>query len=176
MDKHDPSSTRTPISGPPNQNKWLPIFVLRLIGYALLLLTLVDTLAMLLPPKLFDPAWELDTIGRLVGQAPVQLIGFALVTYGGLRFRQSLDQYCFRAVLSRRAVSRGMLLPNDSPRDSGQSAVGPGLSAGEGHASSANDRTAKGRARIQERVGIRRHGTGSKIPTPNHPRPKTRSH
>lgn len=97
MDRKHPLSARPPASEL-NQNKWLPIFVLRLIGYALLLLTLVDTLAMILPPKLFDPAWELETIGRLVGQAPVQLIGFALVIYGGLHFRQSLDQYCFRAV------------------------------------------------------------------------------
>ena len=98
MDKHNPLSPRLSASGPLNQNEWLPIFVLRLIGYALLLLTLVDTLAILVPPKLFDPAWELETIGHLVERIPVPLIGFALVIYGGPRFRQSLDQYCFRAV------------------------------------------------------------------------------
>lgn len=98
MEKNNPVPSRPLASVPPSKNQWLSTFVLRLTGYALLLLTLVDTLAIVLPPQLFDPAWELETIGRLVERTPVPLIGFALVAYGGRRFRQSLDRYCFRAI------------------------------------------------------------------------------
>ncbi|WP_299487917.1 HpsJ family protein [Acaryochloris sp. IP29b_bin.137] len=87
-----------PSAASPSKSQWLSTFVLRLTGYALLLLTLVDTLATILPPQLLDPAWELETIGRLVERSPVPLIGFALVASGGRRFRQSLDRLCFKAV------------------------------------------------------------------------------
>lgn len=98
MENKNPVSTQSSASAPPSKNQWLSTFVLRLTGYALLLLTLVDVLAILLPPQLLDPAWELETIGRLVERSPVPLIGFALVASGGRRFRQSLDRFCFQGI------------------------------------------------------------------------------
>lgn len=98
MAKQQPAASPSSTSAPPSKNQWLSTFVLRIAGYALLLLTLVDTLAILIPPQLLDPAWELETIGSLVERSPVPLIGFALVASGGRRFRQSLDRFCFQGI------------------------------------------------------------------------------
>lgn len=95
MAKQQPAAST---SAPPSKNQWLSTFVLRIAGYGLLLLTLVNTLALLIPPQLQDPAWELETIGSLVERSPVPLIGFALVASGGSRFRQSLDRFCFQVI------------------------------------------------------------------------------
>lgn len=59
MAKQQPAPS-TP--APPSKNQWLSTFVLRIAGYGLLLLTLVDTLALLIPPQLQDPAWELEPL------------------------------------------------------------------------------------------------------------------
>lgn len=96
MEKNTSAAARPP--GSPSKDQWLSTFILRLVGYGLLLLTLVDMLVILLPLQLLDPAWELETMGRLVERSPVPLIGLALVASGGSRFRQSLDRFCFKAV------------------------------------------------------------------------------
>lgn len=98
MAKQQPAASPSSASAPPSKNQWLSTFVLRITGYTLLLLTLVDLLATILPLQLQDPAWELETIGRLVERSPVPLIGFALVASGGRRFRQSLDRWCFQTI------------------------------------------------------------------------------
>lgn len=89
------SPTRSAAAITPSKTQWLSTFVVRFAGYSVLLLTLVDSLALLIPPKFLDPAWELQTIGSLVDRTPGIIIGFALVAYGGRRYRQSLDKYCF---------------------------------------------------------------------------------
>ncbi|ERN40034.1 hypothetical protein KR51_00035220 [Rubidibacter lacunae KORDI 51-2] len=55
------------------------IFVLRWIGYGLLIFALLDLLTILYPPDFLNPRWELQTIGALVERVPVPLIGFGLV-------------------------------------------------------------------------------------------------
>lgn len=52
---------------------------LRWVGYGLLFLALLDAIAVVFPPRLTDPAWEIQAIGSLVERVPVPLLGFALV-------------------------------------------------------------------------------------------------
>lgn len=49
------------------------------VGYGLLLLSLLDVITILYPPRLTDPAWELQVIASLAERVPVPLLGFALV-------------------------------------------------------------------------------------------------
>jgi len=53
--------------------------LLGLVGYGLLLLSLLDVITILYPPRLTDPTWELQVIASLVERVPVPLLGFALV-------------------------------------------------------------------------------------------------
>lgn len=56
--------------------------ILRLVGYGLLVMALVDMSFLLIPPQLMNPEWEFQTIGAIVERIPVTLLGIVLVYYG----------------------------------------------------------------------------------------------
>ena len=55
--------------------------LLRLFGYILLVFSLIDYLAILIPLHLTDPTWELQTIGQLVDHVWAPLLGLILVFF-----------------------------------------------------------------------------------------------
>ncbi|AFY69435.1 hypothetical protein Pse7367_1138 [Thalassoporum mexicanum PCC 7367] len=72
-------------------NEWSElksIGLIRMVGYCLLLLALIDFFYTLLPPQFMEPQWELTTIKTIVERVPVPLIGLALVFYRGETARQ----------------------------------------------------------------------------------------
>ena len=56
--------------------------ILRLVGYGLLLMAIVDVSFLLIPPQLMNPLWEFQTMGAIVERVPVSLLGMVLVYYG----------------------------------------------------------------------------------------------
>ncbi len=56
--------------------------ILRLVGYGLLVMAVVDILFLLIPPQLMNPLWEFQTMGAIVERIPVTLLGIVLVYYG----------------------------------------------------------------------------------------------
>lgn len=56
--------------------------ILRLVGYGLLVMALIDVLFLLIPLQLMNPLWELQTVGAIVERIPVTLLGIVLVYYG----------------------------------------------------------------------------------------------
>ena len=56
--------------------------ILRLVGYGLLLIVLVDLLFLLIPTQLNNPLWEFQTMGAMVERVPVTLLGIVLIYYG----------------------------------------------------------------------------------------------
>ncbi len=53
--------------------------LLRFIGYILLLFSLIDYLAILIPPRLTDPSWEFQTIGQVVDHVWSPLLGMTFI-------------------------------------------------------------------------------------------------
>jgi len=53
--------------------------LLRFLGYSLLIFSLFDYLAILLPPKLTDPNWEFQAISQMVDHVWSILLGFAFI-------------------------------------------------------------------------------------------------
>lgn len=80
---HAKKRTMTPIKQKKGLSLSLPSFpavpLLALVGYGLLLLSLLDAITIVYPPRLTDPTWELQVIASLVERVPVPLLGFALV-------------------------------------------------------------------------------------------------
>lgn len=70
--------------------------ILRLVGYGLLLMALVDILFLLIPPKLMNPVWEFNTMGAIVERIPVTLIGMVLVYYGERDARIPIERFLLR--------------------------------------------------------------------------------
>ena len=55
--------------------------LINLAGYTILALVFFDYLTMFIPPKLFNPSWELETIGKAVEIVWGPLLGLILVFY-----------------------------------------------------------------------------------------------
>lgn len=55
--------------------------IINFLGYTLLALALLDSLAIFIPTKLLNPVWEFQTIGRLVDISWAFLLGLILVFY-----------------------------------------------------------------------------------------------
>ena len=67
------------------------IYRLRWIGYGLLILSVLDTIATLIPANFGNRLWELQTIGAIVERVPVPLLAMALIFFGEGYDRRSLE-------------------------------------------------------------------------------------
>ncbi|WP_353932502.1 HpsJ family protein [Okeanomitos corallinicola TIOX110] len=59
------------------QNLSFPVF--RLLGYALLIFSVIDYLAILIPPQLTNPSWEFQAISRMVDHVWSILLGLTFI-------------------------------------------------------------------------------------------------
>ncbi len=66
----------------PDQERVFSSGILRLVGYGLLVMAIIDVLFLLIPLQLMDPLWEFQTMGAIVERIPVTLLGIVLVYYG----------------------------------------------------------------------------------------------
>lgn len=82
--------------------------LLRLVGYGLLVLALFDFMHILVPLRLMNPIWEMQTIGAFVERVPVPLLGLMLVFYGETSFRKKWE-ITFLKLLSWASLLVGML-------------------------------------------------------------------
>ena len=67
--------------------------ILRLVGYGLLVMAIIDLLFLLIPPQLMNPLWEFQTMGAIVERIPVTLLGIVLVYYGEKAIALPLKPY-----------------------------------------------------------------------------------
>ena len=67
------------------------IYRLRWIGYGLLILSVLDTIATLIPANFGNRLWELQTIGAIVERVPVPLLAMALIFFGEGYDRRDLE-------------------------------------------------------------------------------------
>lgn len=65
--------------------------ILRLVGYGLLLMTVVDVVFLLIPPQLINPLWQFQTMGAIVERSPVTLLGMVLVYFGEKSDRAAIE-------------------------------------------------------------------------------------
>ncbi|WP_375491598.1 HpsJ family protein [uncultured Nostoc sp.] len=80
----------------------------RLLGYGLLLLAFLDIIDIFVPPNFMNPNWEFQTIGRLVNQVTVPLIGILFVFSGKLAKRAKWEPRIL-ALLSHLTLLVGLL-------------------------------------------------------------------
>ncbi len=53
--------------------------LLRFLGYTLLIFSLIDYIAIFIPPRLTDPVWEFQSIGQMVDHVWSPLLGLAFI-------------------------------------------------------------------------------------------------
>ena len=65
-----------------NSNEWWFAPLFRVVGYALLALSLFDVIDIFIPALFTNPAWEFQMVRSLVERVPVPLLGAVLVFSG----------------------------------------------------------------------------------------------
>ncbi|MBD1911489.1 MULTISPECIES: HpsJ family protein [unclassified Leptolyngbya] len=83
--------------------------IIRMVGYGLLLLSLLEYLTILIPPQLMNPEWEFSAMGQMVERVPVPLLALALVFLGDTQTRQAWERPCLK-VLSWLALGFSLFL------------------------------------------------------------------
>jgi hypothetical protein len=72
------------------------VFLFRLAGYGLLLLTLFDVVSAFIPFQFSDKAWQFQTAGGFVERSAVPLIGFVMAFYGNDEARNKRESLVIR--------------------------------------------------------------------------------
>lgn len=80
----------------------------RLVGYGLLLLAFLDIIEIFVPPNFMNPNWEFQTMGKLVSQVAVPLMGVLFVFSGKLAKRAKWEPRIL-ALLSHLTLLIGLL-------------------------------------------------------------------
>jgi hypothetical protein len=74
------------------------VFLFRLAGYGLLILTLFDVVSALVPPQFSNPGWQFQTAGGFVERSAVPLIGFVMAFYGNNEARKKRELVVLKAL------------------------------------------------------------------------------
>ena len=107
-----------------NNNEWWFAPLFRVVGYALLALSLFDIIAIFIPALFTNPAWEFQTVSSLVERVPVPLLGAVLVFSGekSLKIFKVLSWACLVAgvlflLLVPLGISAGLRLDAQSNQE-----------------------------------------------------------
>ncbi len=65
--------------------------ILRLVGYGLLLMAVVNISFLLIPLQLMNPLWEFQTVGAIIKRTPFILLGIVLICCGERSNRASIE-------------------------------------------------------------------------------------
>lgn len=82
----------------PNEQNILTISILRIVGYGLLMMAVVDFLNLLIPLKLMNPDWEFQTIGSIVERIPVTFLGIVFVFYEDTNYRTPIEKILLKII------------------------------------------------------------------------------
>ena len=74
-----------------NRERIFSSSILRLVGYSLLLMAIVNISFLLIPLHLMNPLWEFQTVGAIVERLPFILLGIVLVGCGERSNRASIE-------------------------------------------------------------------------------------
>lgn len=90
------------------------IFGLRVIGYGILVLCLIDVVDILYPFQAFNSGWEFNTVGNLVERVGFPLVGFGLIFLGEESNRSKIERFLLKPLswaLMAYAIAYWVLVP-----------------------------------------------------------------
>ena len=107
-----------------NSNEWWFAPLFRVVGYALLALSLFDVIDIFVPALFTNPAWEFQMVRSLVERVPVPLLGAVLVFSGekSLKIFRVLSWACLLVgllffLLAPLGISASLRLNDQSARE-----------------------------------------------------------
>ena len=76
------------------------VAIMRVAGYGLLFLAMFNLADILIPLRLMDSVWELETAGAIVESAPILVIATVLIFYGDSKLRSRWESFVVRVISS----------------------------------------------------------------------------
>jgi hypothetical protein len=83
--------------------------IIHTLGYGLILLTIINSLSIIIPVNLFDSFWILSTLEKIIEQLPLALLGSILIFYGKNLYRDRFEKKVLK-LLHFLALWLGVLL------------------------------------------------------------------
>ncbi len=82
----------------PNEQQILTISILRIVGYGLLMMAVVDFMNLLIPPELMNPDWEFQIIASVIERIPVTFLGIVFVFYEDTNYRTPIEKMLLKII------------------------------------------------------------------------------
>ena len=82
----------------PNEQHILTISILRVVGYGLLMMAMVDLINLLIPLELMNPDWEFQLIGSVIERIPLTFLGIVFVFYEDTNYRTPIEKILLKII------------------------------------------------------------------------------
>jgi hypothetical protein len=88
----------SPAIGFLKEQQFFSIAILRLVGYGLITMALIDYISLLVPLHLMNPVWEFQTLGAVIERIPIVLLGVVFVFWGEKSDRTPIETPLLRCL------------------------------------------------------------------------------
>lgn len=78
------------------EQQFFSIAILRLVGYGLIAMALIDYASLLIPPQLMNPVWEFQTVGGIIERIPIMLLGMVFIFWGERSDRTPIETFLLK--------------------------------------------------------------------------------
>ncbi|ELS01932.1 hypothetical protein Xen7305DRAFT_00016390 [Xenococcus sp. PCC 7305] len=82
----------------PTEQHILTVSILRVVGYGLLMMAVVDFVNLLIPLELMNPDWEFQLVGSIIERIPVTFLGIVFVFYEDTNYRTPIEKFLLKIV------------------------------------------------------------------------------
>lgn len=82
----------------PSEQHILTISILRVVGYGLLMMAMVDVINLLIPLELMNPDWEFQLIGSIIERIPLTFLGIVFVFYEDTNYRTPIEKILLKII------------------------------------------------------------------------------
>ena len=82
----------------PNEQHILTVSILRMVGYGLLTMAVIDTMNLAIPLRLMNPNWEFQLIGSIIERIPVTFLGIVFVFYENTNYRTPIEKILLKII------------------------------------------------------------------------------
>jgi hypothetical protein len=88
----------SPAIGFLQEQQFFSIAILRLVGYGLITMALIDYISLLIPLQLMNPVWEFQTLGAVIERIPIILLGVVFAFWGEKSDRTPIETPLLRCL------------------------------------------------------------------------------
>jgi len=82
----------------PNEQYIVTISILRVVGYGLLTMAVIDIANLSIPLRLMNPEWEFNLIGSIIERIPVTFLGIVFILFENTNYRTPIEKILLKII------------------------------------------------------------------------------